>query len=438
VNLDHAASTPALVKVWEAVEAFMPWYSSVHRGAGFKSQVSTATYEAARGPVRAFLNARADDSVVFTRNTTDAINLLARCLPEGTSVITTATEHHADLLPWRRYSGATELPVPASADQALSRLDDALRSRPAGLPALVAVTGASNVTGEVWPVGEIAAIAHEHGARVLVDAAQLAPHRPIDMTALGLDWVAFSGHKLYAPFGAGALVGRSDWLAKADPYLLGGGAVTEVSGQGATWADLPDRHEGGSPNVVGAVALAAACDALRAIGMDNVAWEDKLMGDLLQSMLEEVPGVTIYGAWAGATDRVAVRAFNIEGRSAGQVAAVLSAEHGIGVRHGSFCAHPLLVHLAGAGAWRPGCGLQVPGAVRASLGLGSYPEDLQRLGDALHEIVERGPRWSYRAGPDGHVEPDPDDRSWPAASWALSEAPGPVVMAGPVTSLPVD
>lgn len=426
VNLDYAASTPALAEVWAAVEAFLPWYSSVHRGAGFKSQIATAAYEGAREPVRAFVGGRADDVVVFTRNTTDSINLLARCLPSDTFVVTTRAEHHANLLPWRRH-GAVELPVPGSPDELLDGLGQALRRRPAHQPALVAVTGASNVTGEVWPLAELAGLAHEHGARIFVDAAQLAPHRRIDMSSLDLDWVAFAGHKLYAPFGTAALVGRSEWLATAEPYLAGGGAVLEVGAHRTTWAGLPERHEGGSPNVVGAVALATACSALDALGMGDVARHDAWLGDLLRSTLDGVPGLVRYTTWSGWCDRVPTAAFNLPGRDHDEVAAILSAEHGIGVRDGSFCAHPLLVHLAGAGAeagagrgasWdgddrEPGCGRRVPGAVRASIGLGSRVDDLRQLGEALTEIAEHGPRWSYRAAPDGTVGPVPDDRTWP-------------------------
>ena len=160
INLDYAASAPALVEVWDEIQALIPWYSSVHRGAGFRSQVSTAAYEGARDAVRSFLGGRPDDTVIFTRNTTDAINLLARCLPPGTAVVTTLMEHHANLLPWRRHHAAVELPVPGSPTELLNSVGDALGRIPAGRPALLAVTGASNVTGEVWPVAEQIGRAH--------------------------------------------------------------------------------------------------------------------------------------------------------------------------------------------------------------------------------------------------------------------------------------
>ena len=240
----------------------------------------------------------------------------------------------------------------------LSRFDDTLARIPAGQPSLLAVTGASNVTGEVWPIAELAALAHRRGARILVDCAQLAPHRAVDIAGLDLDWVALSGHKLYAPFGSGALVGRPDGLDRADPYLAGGGSVAWVTAQGAAWTGLPDRHEGGSPNVVGAFAMAAACSELRRIGMDAIAVEERRLGDRLRARLAEVPGLVSLPDLAGASrPRRASPPSVSNGRDHAEVATVLSAEHGIGVRSGSFCAHPLLAHIAG-GAERLAAGLR--------------------------------------------------------------------------------
>ena len=274
VNLDYAASAPALQAVHDAVEELLGWYSSVHRGAGFKSRASTAAYEGARESIRRFVNARDDHAVIITRNTTDSINLLAGTLPEGTHVVAFAGEHHANLLPWKRI-GVRYLPVPESPAEALESLRATLEELPhCEDPHLVAVTGASNVTGEIWPLAEIARMAHENGARLLVDAAQLAPHAPIDMQRDGIDFLAMSGHKLYAPYGAGALIGERDWLSSGDPFLRGGGAVKLVTVTDTVWAELPDRQEAGSPNVVGAVALGVACDTLAEAGMDRIADEE--------------------------------------------------------------------------------------------------------------------------------------------------------------------
>ena len=249
VNLDYAASTPVMAAVWEAVEAFLPWYSSVHRGSGLKSQVSTAAFEDARETVAGFVGARAEDAVVFVRNTTEAINVLSAALPEGTRVLSSPVEHHSNMLPWRRHH-LRLLPFTGSPDELLDACRRALRSARPRID-LVAVTGASNVTGEVWPVAELAELAHAHGAELCVDAAQLAPHRPIDMTGAGIDFLALSGHKLYAPFGTGALVGDRRRLRDGEPLLHGGGAIELVTPDDVIWADAPQRHEAGSPNVVG-------------------------------------------------------------------------------------------------------------------------------------------------------------------------------------------
>ncbi|HEY8283158.1 MAG TPA: aminotransferase class V-fold PLP-dependent enzyme, partial [Chloroflexota bacterium] len=292
VNLDYAASTPPLVEVWEAVQRLLPFYSSVHRGAGYKSQVSTAAYEQARVTIAAFFGARPDDTLIFTRHTTDALNLLAACLPEGARVLTTAVEHHANLLPWRR-AGVEYLPVPASPADLLRSLEESL-AQAGGAMSLVAVTGASNVTGEIWPLADLTRIAHRHGARVLVDAAQLAPHSSIDITSLGVDYLALSGHKLYAPFGIGVLIGRGDWLARAEPVIQGGGAVESVTLDEVTWRGLPERHEAGTPNLVGAVALAAACRTLQSFGMARLAAEEADLYAYAWARLSAIPCLELY------------------------------------------------------------------------------------------------------------------------------------------------
>ncbi len=422
INLDYAASTPALVGVADAVAGLLPWYSSVHRGAGFKSQVSTGLYEAAREAVRSFLRVPADDAVIFTRNTTDALNLLAACLPDDAEIVSTAVEHHANMLPWRRRR-VTYIAVPDSPEALLERLDAVLRDRSDGRTLLVSVTGASNVTGELWPIDRIAALAHAHGARIVVDAAQLAPHAPIDMEALDLDYLACSGHKMYAPFGAGVLAGRADWLAAGDPFLRGGGAVHFVTLDDVAWRELPDRQEAGSPNVIGAVAMGVACTLLGRMGMDRVAREEAELHAAARARLATVPGLTLYTTWGAEHPHIGLLTFALEGYAPGQLAAILSAEYGIGVRHGCFCAHPLLLHLLGVGddeASRIRAALvrgehpTMPGAVRASMGLGSTIDDVGALAAALERIALGGPRWTYAVSPaTGEWVPEPDPRPLP-------------------------
>jgi selenocysteine lyase/cysteine desulfurase len=408
VNLDYAASTPALADVWAAVEAFMPWYSSVHRGSGVKSQVATEAFEGARDVVAELAGARATDSVVFVRNTTEAINVLAATLPAGARVLSSPFEHHANMLPWRRHDVAL-LPFAGSPDELCAAAEHALREARPRID-LVAVTGASNVTGEVWPLARLAAIAHEHGARLFADAAQLAPHRPIDMAAAGIDFLALSGHKLYAPFGAGALIGDAASLGHGAPLLHGGGAIELVTLDDVVWAGAPERHEAGSPNVIGAVALAAACRSLLTLGMDAVAEHEQVLAQRLRNGLAEVPGLELLALWEGAgVDRVGVATFNLDGYRHPLLAAILSAEHAIGVRHGCFCAHPLMARLLGIGDaelgrlradLRAGRRPALPGAVRASIGLGTTVEDVDLLLDALDEIATSGPREGYEQVPE--------------------------------------
>jgi selenocysteine lyase/cysteine desulfurase len=433
VNLDYAASAPALETVHDAVEELLGWYSSVHRGAGFKSRASTAAYEGARESIRQFVNGRDDDAVIITRNTTDSINLLAGTLPPGTHVVAFAGEHHANLLPWKRNT-VRYLPVPESPEEMLDALATTLRDLPhCEDPHLVAVTGASNVTGELWPLRRIAEVAHEHDARLLVDGAQLAPHAPIDMAGDGIDYLAISGHKLYAPYGAGALVGERDWLSAGDPFLRGGGAVALVTVEETIWAELPDRQEAGSPNVVGAVALGVACDTLAAAGMDRIAEEERALLDYARERLGAIPEFEHYRIWPADHPRVGLLTFNLAGVAYDLLAAVLSCEYGIGIRHGCFCAHPLMMRLLRVDDGeahrlveerKAGRHERLPGAARMSLGLGSTRDDVDALAEALSAIVADGPQWTYAVDPHtDQWEPDPDPRPLPRLAARLVEHP---------------
>jgi selenocysteine lyase/cysteine desulfurase len=401
-NLDYAASAPALAEVAEHIATVLPYYASVHRGAGYASQVSTALLENARVCVGRFVDARPDDVVVFVRNTTDALNLLAGAVPETAggagSVLYLDIEHHANLVTWQR-RGHVVLEAAPTIRETLRDLDTALAATPT---ALVAVTGASNVTGELLPIKRIARIAHRHGARLVVDAAQLAPHRRISLRESGVDYVAFSGHKLYAPYGAGALVGRRDWLDAAPAYLAGGGAVREVTTESTEWASGPARHEAGTPNVLGAAALAKACETLAAQDEQRVSDHEESLRNRLISGLTRHAEIRVLRIWADSADAIGVVAFTVAGFDAGLVAAYLSAEHAIGVRDGRFCAHPLLARL----------GVGKDGAVRASFGVGSTTEDVDRLVDAVGALVRSGTACAYEVV-DGRYAPVDDPRPLP-------------------------
>ncbi|MFD5072356.1 aminotransferase class V-fold PLP-dependent enzyme, partial [Streptomyces sp. NPDC058369] len=415
--LDYAASAPALKRVWDDVAAYAPYYGSVHRGAGYLSQLSTDLFESSRATVAEFLGCRPEDQVVFTRSTTDSLNLLAAALPADCQVFVFETEHHASLLPWRD-ARVTYLNAPRTPAQAVATLERALADREPYGPALVCVTGASNVTGELWPVRELAAAAHAHGARIVLDAAQLAPHHPVDIAELDVDWVAFSGHKLYAPFGSGVLAGRADWLRDAEPYLAGGGASRKVArrtdgGVDVEWHTTAARHEAGSPNVIGVYSIASACKALTEAGFDRlVAREQHLVGEVLAG-LAEVPEVKVLSLFGDDAPRVGVISFVVEGWNSSHFAAALSAEYGIGVRDGLFCAHPLVRTLLGSDPGEAGeCGAPEaePGerslnAIRVSFGAGTPDEHVERFLRAVRELVNDGARWKYRTE-DGRCVPD--------------------------------
>ncbi|MYT27784.1 MULTISPECIES: aminotransferase class V-fold PLP-dependent enzyme [unclassified Streptomyces] len=417
--LDYAASAPALQRVWDDVAAYAPYYGSVHRGAGYLSQLSTDLFENARRTVADFLGCRAEDQVVFTRSTTDSLNLLATALPQGTRVFVFETEHHASLLPWEHRADlkVTYLDAPRTPRQAVDTLEKALAAREPYGPALLCVTGASNVTGELWPVRELAAAAHAHGARIVLDAAQLAPHHPVDLADLDVDWVAFSGHKLYAPFGAGVLAGRADWLRAAEPYLAGGGASRKVArrtdgGVDVEWHESAARHEAGSPNVIGAYAIASACKALTEAGWDTLVARERELIARVQEGLSDIPEVRVLSLFGDDAPRVGVLSFVVDGWNSSHFAAALSAEYGIGVRDGLFCAHPLVRTLLGSAPQAQGeCGAPeaAPGerslnAIRVSFGAGTPDEHVDRFLRAVRELVSDGARWNYRVE-DGRCVP---------------------------------
>ncbi len=355
VYLDNAASTPAFRAVQEKVNEALLWYSSVHRGSGFKSLISTHAYEQARETVLNFVGGDpAGDVVVFGKNTSEVINIVAtsRDWQPGDVVISTLMEHHSNDLPWRAVAQVEYAGVDESGCFDLNDLEDKLRQY-AGRVKMVACTGASNVTGFTPPVHAVAELAHRYGALILADCAQLAPHRAVDMGPAGtpghLDFVTISAHKMYAPFGTGAVVGPRAYFEQKEPAYRGGGTIEIVTHDEVFWAGAPDRNEAGSPNVLGAVALAASLKVLTAVGMDAIAAHEKELTTYALERLVRVPGLRLFGSCdpLRTEDRVGVIPFLMDGIPHGKVAAVLSFEGAIGVRNGCFCAHPYLLHLMG-------------------------------------------------------------------------------------------
>jgi selenocysteine lyase/cysteine desulfurase len=394
VDLDTAATSSASVAVTKAVEEFLPWYASVHRGAGIRSQLTSGRYEDARDAIVRFVGGDpATHVALFPRNTTEALNMLAFRigLTKDDVVVTTAVEHHANILPWRRHAQLRVVDVDERGTFDVAAVEAALDQHPR--PRVLAVTGGSNVTGWLPDLRSITAAARERGVLVVVDGAQLVPHRAVDMSALGIDVIAFSGHKMYAPFGSGALVVPRSVLADGEPFLVGGGAVGAVSFDDVIWADGPDRDDAGSPNVVGVVALRAAAEELQD-SWSAVSAHDEHLVRALDSELASVPGLRRLGPVTG--DRLPVAAFNLEGVPHGLLAARLANEYAIGTRSGCFCAHPYMGRLLGLTETdverfhtdvRAGFRHRLPGAVRVSANRQTYLTDIPMLGQALREIA---------------------------------------------------
>jgi selenocysteine lyase/cysteine desulfurase len=402
VNLDYAATTPALKSAVDAVLRALPAYGSVHRGGGARSRITTDAYEAARASIERFVDCGDDHVVVFVRNTTEAINLVAASLPRSSRILCSPLEHHANLLPWRDHS-VQYLPFTNSPAELVERAAEALDEAAAsGRPFdVLATCGASNVTGEVMPAEELARVAHQAGTQLLLDAAQLAPHRRVSVRSLGVDYLALSGHKLYAPFGTGVLVVRRDLLQAAPPLLKGGGAVRVVTLRDVAWAELPHRLEAGTPNVLGAIALAAACDELAAADFGMLEARETGLAERLWEGLGQISGCTQLRAWEDA-DRIGVATFTLSDvrLDSREIAETLGTTYGVAVRSGLFCAHPFVAHLLGTSESdsanyvrraRAGEEIALPGAVRASIGIGVEHEHVDRLLSGLQAIAALGP-----------------------------------------------
>ncbi len=404
INLDNAASTPPMKAVQQAVNDFLVYYSSVHRGTGFKSQLCTHAFEQSRQIVLDFVGANTTEHVcIFGKNTSEAVNKLARRFPftkQRDTVITSGMEHHSNDLPWRAAANVIHIALTPAGMLDLADFELQL-SRYADRLALVAISGASNVTGFLNPIHSLAEKAHAAGAMIMVDCAQLAPHRKIDMLRLDnpshLDFISLSAHKLYAPYGTGALIGRRDIFEQGDPDMTGGGTVEIVTLDSVVWTEPPEKEEAGSPNTVGAVALAAAIRQLEAIGMDEVAAHEAELTRYALQNLPQVDGLHIFGDPdpAQADQRLGVIPLQVGQVSHFLAASILGYEFGIGVRSGCFCAHPYILHLLGLNAEQAnqvrsnmlaGNRAEMPGLIRASFGIYNTTEEVDAFIDALQHI----------------------------------------------------
>jgi cysteine desulfurase/selenocysteine lyase len=374
--LDAAASAPKPRVVIDAVaDTYAHHYANVHRGIYELSEDATNRFEGARRKVAAFVNAPSEREIVFVRNATEAINLVAYSwgranLRPGERVVTTQLEHHANIVPWQQLTrevGAT-LDYVAITDDGRLDLDD-LRAKLAGRPRLLAVAHVSNALGTINPVAEITAMAHEAGALVLLDAAQSAPHMPVDVQAIGCDFLALSGHKMLGPSGIGALWGRRELLDAMPPFMTGGSMIIRVTLDGAEWNEVPAKFEAGTPAIAEAIGLGAAIDYLTGLGMANVREHERYLFEHAWAALGEIPGVRRLGP-DDPDIHGGVISFVLDGIHPHDVATIFDHE-GVAVRAGHHCAQPVMQRY------------DVPATTRASFYVYNDLDDVEALAGAI-------------------------------------------------------
>jgi cysteine desulfurase / selenocysteine lyase len=381
VYLDSSATSQKPIQVIETMEKYYKEINSnVHRGVHTLGTLATDAYEGAREKVRKFINAKSTQEVIFTRGTTTALNTVAASyaaanLTAGDEIVITYMEHHSNIIPWQqvaRRTGATLKYIPLQEDGTIS-LED-VRATVTANTRIVSVMQVSNVLGVINPVKEIAKIAHENGALMVVDGAQSAPHMKIDVQDLDCDFLAFSGHKMCAPTGIGVLYGKKHLLEKMEPIEFGGEMIDFVHLQESTWKELPWKFEAGTPIIAGAIGLGAAIDFLNEIGLDNIAEHEHKLAAYALDKMSAVPGMEIYGP-LDAAKRAGLVTFNISDVHPHDVATVLDAE-GIAVRAGHHCAQPLM-------KW-----LKVSATARASFYLYNTEDDIDKLVEGLVKTKE--------------------------------------------------
>jgi cysteine desulfurase/selenocysteine lyase len=380
--LDSAVTAQKPRQVLDAVRDFYETsYANVHRGVYTLSERATEAYEGARAKVAGFLNAPSAREIVFTRSATEGINLVAYAwglwnLREGDVVLVTELEHHSNFVPWQfvaRKTGATfrMIPVDDGGELDLTELDAYARE---GNLKVVAANLVSNSLGTINPIERLASWAHDHGALMVVDAAQAAPHRRIDVQSLGADFLALSSHKLCGPTSVGALWGRRELLEQMEPFNLGGHMIRKVSFEGTTWGDVPGKFEAGTQPSAEAVGFGAAIDYLDAVGMEAIEQHEHELAAYALDRLGELPWITLYGP--PADRRAGIVSFNVDGIHPHDVSQVLDWE-GIAIRAGHHCCQPLMRKLG------------VTATNRASFYLYTLPEEIDRLIEGLHKVKEK-------------------------------------------------
>jgi cysteine desulfurase / selenocysteine lyase len=377
VYLDSAASSQQPLAVLRAVELYETTkHANVHRGVHTLSQAATDAFENAREIVRRFLNARSTREIVFVRGTTEAINLVANSwgrthVGPGDEILITYLEHHANIVPWQMLCAATGAQLRAVPVRTNGELDlEALRALLSARTRLVAVAHVSNALGTILPVHEIVQLAHARGIPVLLDGAQAVPHQTVDVQAIDCDFYAFSGHKVYAPTGIGALYARESLLATMPPWQGGGDMILSVSIESSTYNELPWRFEAGTPNISGAVGLGAALEYVQSLGRSAIAAHEHSLLELATARLSALPRLKLIGT---ASAKAAVVSFTMDGVHPHDIGTILDSE-GIAIRTGHHCAMPIMESFG------------LAATARASFGCYNNAEDIDRLVEGLQKV----------------------------------------------------
>ncbi|ARC84615.1 beta-eliminating lyase family protein [Clostridium argentinense CDC 2741] len=399
INFDNAATTPPLFCVLDDIIHFSPYYSSVHRGEGYKSQVSTMLYEESRDVIGKFVNYDPNYmQTIFVKNCSEAINKLCNILYEGDKdkvILSSYMEHHSNDLPWRAKYKIDYINVDDVGNLDLNDLENKLIKYQGNIK-LVTITGASNVTGHKNHIYSISRLVHKYDCKLLVDGAQLVPHAPVDLRPFNcddhIDFIAFSGHKIYAPFGSGVLIGPKETFEHCHPDHVGGGTISFVTPDYVRWASSPDKHEAGSPNILGSLAIVSSIRKLSSLGMKNLENYERYLTEYATANLLLIPYVTLYGDYLNFNDKVSIISFNIEGVHHGTLAKILSYEFGIAVRSGCFCAQPYMQKLLNASQKEIVRNMSLPkesypGTVRISFGMYNTIDEINRLLYAIDEIA---------------------------------------------------
>ena len=374
VYLDNAATSQKPSAVLDASRHYYEAVNSnIHRGTHFLARAATAAHEAARESVATHLNANSPDEIIFTSGATDGINLVSDILPlsHGDEILISALEHHSNIVPWQMLAGRTGakiIVIPCDENGVLDQtVFAALLS---AKTKILALTWVSNAFGTVNPVREMTAAAKRYGAIVLIDAAQAIPHLAIDVRDLGADFIVFSGHKVYAPTGIGVLWGRLDLLSSLPPWKGGGEMIKEVTFEGTTYNDPPFKYEAGTPNIEGAIALAAALDYVKTIGIDSIHSHEQELIAAAATALSEIPGIRLYGP----TERIGALSFAIEGVHHYDLGTLID-QMGVAVRTGHHCCQPLMARFG------------ITGTTRASFALYNTMEDIESLATAVKKAA---------------------------------------------------